>query len=211
MTYLFEVRVSKKIGGVPFKVISVKTILALSSSALFLDSGFAKTKNIVTKKCAHCKEDFEVIYNRMRFCRDACRTKAYYKKKNKGRLLLGKGKCACCGNSFQPLRRGHALCNKPCNTAIMAQKRQREKVYKCKSCKKDFFTDRKNGGVYCGSPCSYEIHTGELKRAKTLAKYKNQKCRVCGKRIMGAYRARLTCNDPCKMNKSVRKMIRGWL
>ena len=91
MTYLFEVRISKKRGGVPHKVVSVKKILAKKAMNLILDAGdFAKTKNFVKKKCSYCGKDFKAVHQRMKFCikenvplKDQCRSKAEAKNRER--------------------------------------------------------------------------------------------------------------------------------
>lgn len=216
MAYLYEVRVSKERGGVPHKVVSVENLLVkLYEGSEFTTSDFKKSKNFVTKKCVHCNEDFKAVHQRMKFCvkedvplKDQCRSKAESKKRKAGRFKLPLKNCALCEKEFQPLRSGHTMCNQPCNTALMRRGINRKKVYKCKSCEKEFSTYKKNAFVYCGNPCSYALAYNERMKRETLERYKNQKCKLCGKIIVGAKRKRIFCNDPCRFTKKNQKILR---
>lgn len=216
MSYLFEVRVSKERGGVPHKVVSVKDILdKLDEGGDFTHGGFTKTKNLVTKKCAFCKKDFRAAHQRMKFCvkenvplKNQCRSKAEAKKRVAQKSPLPLAKCALCEKEFQPIRDSHIFCNKPCHPGMARMNVNRKKVYKCKSCKKEFSTDKKNAFVYCGNPCSYVLAYNEKLRQKTLDRHKNQKCQLCGEIIVGAKRPRVLCNSPCRMTKAVQKTLR---
>lgn len=216
MAYLYEVRISKERGGVPHKVMSVEKLLSrLSEGSEIATGDFKKGKNFVTKKCAYCDEDFKPVHPRIKYCvkenvllKDQCRTKAELKKRRAGKFKLPFKNCALCKKEFQPLRENHFFCNQPCNTILMQREINREKVYKCKSCKKEFSTTKKNARVYCGSPCTYVLAYNEKKKQKTLAKYENQKCKLCGKIIVGAKRKRIFCNDPCRYTKKNKKILR---
>lgn len=215
MAYLFEVRVSKERGGVPHKVVSVEKLLGrFDEGSEFTTGDFKKTKNLFTKKCAHCNKNFKAIHKSMKFCvkedvplKDQCRAKAELKKRQQKRLLLPVAKCALCKKEFQPLRAKHILCNQPCNTALVRKGVNQVRVYKCKTCRKDFRTTKKNAFVYCGNPCSYVLYYREQKKQKTLDRHKNQKCKLCGKIIVGAKRARIVCHDPCILTRSVKKKL----
>lgn len=216
MAYLFEVRVSKKRGGVPHKIVSVENLLVkLYEGSEFTTGDFTKTKNFVTKKCAHCHQDFKAAHQRMKYCvkenvllKNQCRSKAESKKKKEKRLKLPLRDCALCEKQFQPLRSGHIMCNLPCNTALMRRGINRKKVYKCKSCKKEFSTYKKNAFVYCGDPCSYALAYNKRMKRETLERYKNQKCKLCGEIIVGAKRKRILCHNPCRLTKAVKKKLR---
>lgn len=212
----YEVRISKKRGGKPFKVVSVENILVnLYECSSFTDGGFIKTRNFVMKKCAFCKKDFKAVHQRMKYCvkdnvllKDQCRSKEEARKKLVQRALLPLSNCALCKKEFQPVRDRHTLCNKPCNSGMVRRNVNRKKVYKCKWCKKEYSTNKKNAFVYCGEPCSYPLFQLETAKQKTLERHKNQKCKVCSKIIVGAKRPRIVCHDPCYLTPSVKKMLR---
>lgn len=216
MAYLFEVRVSKERGGLPHKVVSVENLLVkLYEGSDFTTGDFTKTRNFVTKKCDHCHQYFKAVHQRMKYCvkenvllKDQCRSKAESKKKKAKRLKLPLRDCALCEKQFQPLRSGHIMCNQPCNTALMRRGINQKKVYKCKFCKKEFSTYKKNAFVFCGNPCSYALAHNERMRKESLERHKNQKCKLCGKIIVGAKRKRIFCNDPCRFTKKNQKILR---
>ena len=216
MAYLFEVRVSKKRGGRPHKIVSVENLLVkLHEGSDFTNGGFTKTRNFVTKKCAHCKKDFKASHQRMKYCvkenvllKDQCRSKEEARKRLVQKALLPLSNCALCQKEFQPVRDRHTLCNKPCNSGMVRRNVNRKKVYKCKWCGKDFSTKKQNAFVYCGDPCSYALFLMETTKQQTLERYKNQECKLCGKIIVGAKRKRIFCNDPCRFTKKNQKILR---
>ena len=215
MTYLFEVRVSKECGGVPHKVVSVEELLVrFDEGSEFTTGDFKKSKNLFTKKCSHCNKNFKAIHKSMKFCvkegvplKDQCRAKAQLKKREQEKVLLPVAKCALCKKEFQPRRVGQTMCNLPCNTALARKNVNRARVYKCKSCKKNFKTTKKNAFAYCGKPCSYILFYREKKKQQTIERYKNQKCKLCGKIIVGAKRARIVCHDPCRLTRTIKKKL----
>ena len=152
----------------------------------------------MVRTCKFCGKEFEGS-RKQQYCREACRSKKYYRQKVEASEKRIK-KCEKCGKEFEPHHGDVKYCSEECRQKAKAEKAKAYGVRygnpvlkKCEHCGKEFKT-ASSTRKYCSKAC----RLADYEAKRHALNFAIRKCEMCGKKFHPIRYNQKYCSVECR-------------